>query len=106
MDEIFKSELSFEQDHIVHKLTQPTENLILERNSQLRKNEGVIQDLGAQSEEGTWGRQVASIPFVIWQKAIKNGYDLQNKDYKVSNKELFRFLQSEDGKKCLVRGRI
>lgn len=106
MDEVFKSELFFEQDHIVHKLTQPSEDLILERNNELRKNEGVIQDLGAQSEDGTWGRQVASIPFVIWYKAIKDGYDLQNKDSKIANKELWRFLQSDDGKKCLLRSKL
>ena len=105
MDEVFKSELSIEQEHLVHKLTQPTENLILERNSELRKNTGAIRDL-SDDEGQDWGRMVASIPLVIWHKAIKDGYDLYSKDSKVANKELFRFLQSAEGKMCLVRDKV
>lgn len=104
-DGVIFSEIKFEQEHIVHKTTQPTENLILERNAKLRNNEGIIQDLGAQSGE-TWGRQVASIPFVIWEKALKAGFQMTHKDSNFANKELFRFLQTPEGQACLIRGKI
>jgi hypothetical protein len=101
MEDVVKSELFFEGDEMVHRASQPTEDLILERNNELRKNEGALNDLHDHDGE-TWGRQVASIPFIIWYKAIKDGFDLNNPKSEVANKELHRFLQSEDGKKCLV----
>jgi len=103
MDEVLKSEFFF-QDHteeLTHKVTQPTEDLILQRNLDLRNNAGAIQDLGAQSGE-TWGRMLASIPFILWDKAIREGYELNAKDAKHAEKELHRWLMTEDGKRCLV----
>lgn len=102
MDEIFKSELSFEHDHLVHKLTQPSEDVILERNKRLRNNTGAINDLKDEDGE-SWGRMLCSIPFIIWNKAIKDGFDLNSKDSTIANKELYRFLQTDIGKACLVR---
>lgn len=106
MDEVFKSELHY-QEHtgeLTHKLTQPTEQLILDRNAELRRNEGAMHDLGAQDGGGSWGRQLASIPMVIYEQAKRDGYDLQNKDAKVAEKELYRFLSTPMGKACLVQG--
>jgi hypothetical protein len=100
---IIKSEFSFEGDTLVHKSTQPTEDIILERNNELRKNAGVIADLGQKSGGGTWGRQVASIPIITYNKAIRDGYDLNNRDSDVAGREMHRFLQSAEGKMCLVR---
>lgn len=103
MDEIIKSKVALDNDEVIyHETTQPTEDLILDRNKELRKNPGSIQDLGSQLEGGTWGRQIASIPFIVYNKAIKDGYALNSKDQKHAEKELFRFLKSEEGKKCLV----
>jgi len=90
-------------DIIHHRLTQPTENIILRRNAELRKNPGVIHDLGAQGSDGVWGRQIASIPEIMYHKAIRDGYQLNCGDKDISSRDLFRFLQTEDGKKCLVR---
>jgi hypothetical protein len=104
-DGVFRSDL-VHQEHtgeLFHNLTQPSEDLILAQNAELRKNEGVINDLGAKTEGGTWGRQVASIPFVTYYKAIKDGYSLNCKDSKIATREMHRFLLSEEGKKCLVR---
>lgn len=106
MDEVFRSDLHY-QDHtdvVTHKLTQPTEDLILKRNAELRKNPGVIRDLGEQSKDGSFGRQVASIPFIMYYKAIRDGYELNSGDKEHRLKEMFRFLQSEEGKKCLIQG--
>ena len=103
MDEVIRSDIHY-QEHtgvLTHKTTQPTENIILERNAELRKNPGVIQDLGKQSG-GTFGRQVASIPFIMYEKAIRDGYEINAGDAEHRQKELFRYLQSEEGKKCLV----
>ena len=105
-DEVFKSTLHYQEheDVLYHQTSQPSENLILSRNAELRKNPGVIKDLGAGKEGGTWGRQVATIPLIMLEKAKRNGYDLFSKDAKHASNEMFRFLQSEDGKKCLVQG--
>lgn len=106
MDEVIRSDVHY-QDHtgvLTHKTSQPTEDIILERNAELRKNPGVIQDLGAQTEGGTFGRQVASIPFIMYDKAIRDGFNLNSGDNEHRSKELFRFLKSDEGKKCLVQG--
>lgn len=102
MDEVFNSKLVYQdhEDKLYHERTQPTENLILERNRDLRNNPGVLKDLG--EGDNTWGRQVATIPFIMYEKAIKDGYDLNNKDATVATSEMMRYLQSPEGQICLV----
>ena len=105
MDEVFKSDLHY-QEHtgvLTHKLTQPTEDIILARNAELRKNPGVIQDLGKQSN-GTFGRQLASIPQIMYCAAIRAGFELNCGDAEHRSKELFRYLKTDEGEKCLVQG--
>jgi hypothetical protein len=85
-----------------HKVTQPTEDLILERNRELRNNKGAVQDLGSQGGISTWGRQIASIPLILWDKAIREGYRLNSRDKKEAERELHRFLNSDMGKACLI----
>lgn len=102
-DGVVKSELRIEQDHLVHEWTQPAEDLILERNNELRKNEDALRDLGEGQEGGTWGRQVASIPFALYYKAIRDGFDLNSKDSKTAEKEMWRFLQTPEGKTCIIQ---
>ena len=104
MDEVIRSDIIY-QEHtgeLHHKTSQPSEDLILNRNAELRKNPGVIKDLGADSPGGTWGRSVASIPFILYDWAIRNGYDLNSKDKEHRSRELFRFLRSEKGKQCII----
>jgi hypothetical protein len=106
MDEVIRSDLHY-QEHtgeLTHKTSQPTEDVILARNAELRKNPGVIHDLGAQSGK-PWGRQVASIPFIMYEKAIRDGFDLNCKDAKERSNEVARYLRSDEGKKCLVQGK-
>lgn len=106
MDPVIRSNLHY-QDHtgvLTHETTQPTEDLILQRNAELRKNPGVIQDLGAQSDGGSFGRQVASIPIITYDKALRNGFEFNKGDAQHRRNEIFRFLQTEDGKKCIVQG--
>ena len=105
--DIFDQEFHYQNhtDVLTSKLTQPTEDIILERNAELRKNPGAINDLGKGSEGGTWGRQIASIPEIMFHKAIKNGYDLLSTDSKHAEKEMHRFLGSTEGKMCLVQGK-
>jgi hypothetical protein len=100
---VIKSEMLLDNDDTMyHKTSQPTEDLILSRNAELRKNPGAILDLGAKSSEGTWGRQIASIPFIMFNKAIRDGYQLNARDGDIAEKELFRYLRSEEGRKCLI----
>lgn len=104
MDEVIRSDIHY-QEHtgvLTHKTTQPTEDIILTRNAELRKNPGVIQDLGKQSGE-SWGRMLCSVPFIMYEKAIRDGYELDATDKQFRSDELFRYLKSEEGKKCLVQ---
>jgi hypothetical protein len=48
---------------------------------------------------------VASIPFIMFEKAIRDGYDLNCPDSKIAGQEMNRFLKSEDGRLCLVQGK-
>jgi len=105
MDEVIRSDIHY-QEHtgvLTHKTSQPSEDLILQRNAELRKNPGVIKDLGSQSPGGTFGRQVASIPFIMYEKAIRDGFELNKGDAKYRSNELFRYLKTEEGATCLVQ---
>lgn len=106
MDEVIRSDIHY-QEHtgeLTHKATQPTEDIILARNAELRKNPGVIQDLGSQTKDGSFGRNVASIPFIMYEAALRAGFEMNSGDSEHRSKELFRYLKSDEGKKCLVQG--
>ena len=106
MDEVFKSEFHY-QEHtgeLTHKLTQPTEDIILDRNRELRKNKGAINDFGHGKEGGTWGRQIATIPMNIYEAALREGFDLNSTDTQHQAAETHRFLSTPMGKACLVQG--
>jgi hypothetical protein len=102
-DGVFKSEFLEHGSELCHKLTQPTEDVILARNARLRQNPGAIRDLGQGQEGGTWGRQVASIPLLHWHIALRRGFDLESKDRAIREKELFRFLQTPLGQQSIIR---
>ena len=106
MDEVLRSDVHY-QEHtgvLTHKLTQPTEKLILDGNARLRSCKGALRDLGQDSEGGSWGRMVASIPFIIFEQAKRDGFDLSCKDADIAGREMSRFLQTPAGKACLVQG--
>jgi hypothetical protein len=83
---------------------QRTEAIILDRNAELRKNKGAINDLGKGSAGGTWGRQLATIPEIMFYRAIRLGYDLMSKDPQHAASEMQRFLATNEGRTCLVQG--
>lgn len=97
MDEVFKSRLVHQphEDKIYRELTQPTEDLILNRNKELRKNPGALRDF-------SFGRLAASIPFNVYEKAIRDGYQLNCSDKQTRQRDMHRFLQSPEGRACLV----
>lgn len=96
MDTVIKSEIIFEGGILTHRTTQPTEDLILARNAELRKNPGVIQDM-------SFGRMLASIPIIMFERAIRDGFDLNNRDSDISGREMARYLKTAEGRKCLVQ---
>ena len=108
MDGVIKSEVHY-QDHtdiLTQKTSQPSENIILNRNAELRKNEGAIRDLGAETGK-TWGRQVASIQLILLDKAKRDGYDIYCKDQEIASKELHRWLTgTPEGQSCLIRSKM
>ena len=98
MDAIIKSELHHHHgdNTLTHVATQPTEKIILERNAKLRNNPGALNDL-------SFGRLMASIPIILYDKAIRDGYDLNSKDKAVADMAMMRYLQTPEGKSCLVQ---
>lgn len=103
---IFTTEFHFQAhtEQLTHILKQPSEDMILRRNHELRKNPGVIRDLGiVEGQRGDgWGRIIATIPFIIYYRAIRQGYKLNCRDKEHRQKELHRFLATDIGKLCLV----
>ena len=99
-DPVIRSRIHYQAhtDTVTHVMDQPSEDTILERNAQLRKD-NALGDL-------SFGRQVASIPLIMWERAKRAGYDLESKDSKIAEKEIFRFLQSDLGKQCMVRDKL
>jgi len=85
-------------DVLTKVMDQPSRDLILQRNADLRKD-NAMSDL-------SFGRQVASIPIIDWEWAIRNGYDLANPNGEIAGKEIFRFLRSERGQLCMVRDKL
>ena len=99
---VIKSEIFWDkaEERLHHKTSQPSEKIILERNKNLRKDGDVLKDL-------SFGRQIANIPFITYEWAIRHGFDLNCPDAQIAQKELFRFLTTTDeGRACLVRDHI
>ena len=107
MDGVIESKYHYQAhtEVMTHETSQPTEDLILDRNAEMRKNPGSVQDLGAQGKDGTWGRQIAEIPMIMYAAAIKAGYELTNPDQKFAASEMQRYLASSEGQKCLIQGK-
>ena len=106
MDEVLRSDMHY-QEHtgvLTHKLTQPSEQIILDDNANLRNAPGSLHDLGSRSKGGTWGRMVATIPLIIYEQAQRDGFDITCKDQEIAGREINRFLQTPAGKACLVQG--
>jgi len=96
---VIKSEIIADGSTLYHRRTQPTEDLILARNERLRNDPGALRDL-------SFGRQVASIPFNMWEKAIRDGYDIACPDSDIAGKEMMRYLRSEEGQTCMVQEKL
>lgn len=98
-DEVFNSVLERNGDRMVRALTQPTQDLILNRNAELRKNPGALKDL-------TFGRQVASIPFLDYLKIKKDYPDLDKMDGKSRSALLLKILNKPENRHYLVRDHV
>ena len=87
-----------DHDDTMHvKQTQPSEQLILDRNAELRRNKGALKPL-AGTDGKAWGGMTASIPEIMYHKVCKEGkYDLNN------DKDLNKWLKdTPEGRACLV----
>jgi hypothetical protein len=96
MDEVIRQTLHW-QPHtntLTAVRTQPTEKLILDRNREIREND-LMGDL-------SFGRQIASIPLNMWEKAIRDGFALMHPDKTEREREMNRYLQSVEGRQCLL----
>lgn len=102
---IIKSEFHYQPctEQVTHRTTQPTEDIILKRNQEVR-NSGLKLEFGVGdgAEGGMWGRALCSVPFIKWEAAKRAGFDLDCPDQEIADRELMRFLKTEEGRKCLV----
>ena len=96
-DEVFQTAFKEEEGKLYRILTQPTEDLILERNKQLRNNPGSLKDL-------EFGRQVASIPFNIWEKWRREYPELTQGDAAQRKQCILSLINgTELGRACKVQ---
>lgn len=85
-----------DEDEVTGTLHQPTRNMILERNQELRNNPGTLRDF-------TFGSHVACIPLEDLF-ALKQKYPgLRSRDAKIRSKTMIDILRSPEGRKFLVR---
>ena len=98
-DEIFQIKLKQEGDKLIRTLHQPTNNIILERNNELRKNPGAQKDL-------TFGRQVANIPFEEYEMLRRKYPDLIHGDSEQRQNRLMKILASSEGRKYLTQDKL
>lgn len=98
-DGVFKSLIRTEGNKITRILTQPTEEIILERNNELRKNKGALRDL-------SFGRQVASIPLNDFEMLRRKYPDLTEGDAEQRQNRLTKILSSSEGRKYLVQDKL
>lgn len=82
------------EDKLYVQQTQASEKAILDRNAELRKNPGSMNDLTGKDGKA-YGRLEANIPNIIFYKYLE--------EYQLMTKEgMARFLQTTIGKACLV----
>lgn len=89
-DQVFKTKVERNlsgSDEFVTTIEQPSRNLILERNSQLRNNNGAMNDL-------SFGRQLASIPLEDWEWFLRHNPNYRKVDKVAREKMLFNFLRN------------
>jgi len=91
------SELLYQEhtDEVAHRRTQPNEDLILARNYELRKQPEAFK-------KNDYLQPVASIPIIMWEKAIREGFALNARDHATADSELARYLSSPEGKLCML----
>jgi hypothetical protein len=94
-DEVYRTKFHFQphDDTLTTSREQPGADLILERNAELRQDNS-LKDLD-------FGRQVASIPFIVYEQAIRDGYQLNAPDSAHAGKEMMRFLKTPEGQMCM-----
>jgi hypothetical protein len=98
-DGVFQSEVKIEGDEVVRLLTQPSADIILERNNELRKNKGALRDM-------SFGRQVASIPLNEFEMLKRKYPDLVDGDAQQRQMRLMKILNSSEGRKYLVQDSV
>jgi hypothetical protein len=97
-DEVFTNTLVQNgPDEVVGLLQQPSDEIILERNKQLRNNPGAQRDL-------TFGRQITSIPMIDWLVLKKKYPKIADYSDPVGRSaEIMRIMRLPENRKYLVR---
>ena len=96
VDGLFVDRFEVEDEKLYRVRTQPSESAILEHNKQLRLNPGSVNDL-------SYGRLIADIPEIIYQQALKDGFQFNHPDPQIARLEKRRFLNTPIGKACMVQ---
>lgn len=85
-------------DELTGVVTQPSQNMILKRNQELRNNPGALRDL-------SFGSLVASIPFVDYFGLRQKYPELRSPDAKIRSKKMIQILKSLEGAEYLVKNK-
>ncbi len=94
-DGLFQSRYVYQphEGRLYRELTQPNEDLILERNKQRRN---------MNQRKMEWGRMVADIPHNAWEALCRKYPDLRARDREIREKALMSLLKSPEGAPFLV----
>lgn len=84
------------ENKVYRQMTQPSADLILARNAELRKNPGVINDL-------SFGRYHLSIPLNDFEMLRRKHPELRSSDNSVRTAWYKKFIKSSDSLKYRVQ---
>lgn len=96
---LFRRSMWFEGDELVHRLEQPSRELILDTNREMRKAEPMADRPGL-------GRWALSVPLEDWQALRAKYPDLASRDPQISSRAWLAFMQSSEAEPYKVRDSV
>ena len=99
LDGAILSQWKVEQGHLVRKQTQPTEDLLLDSNAELRKNPGALRPLSFMGLE-------LRIPELHYLRLVKKYPDLNSPDGLTRRNAWRKFMASAEADPYRVHDRV
>lgn len=92
------ADFKLQGDELVRRVRQPTEDRILDRNAELRKNPGALRELSFMGLELT-------IPALHYERLIRTNPDLHSRDAETKTRAWRKFFGSSAADPYRVRDR-